>query len=123
MYQLSIDFFWPLTEQISLDLDYTPCEWFAEEKRAAAANSITSQFYTIGSSNISIGTLKATHTVFQSGGLERIRLDDQGISFNPVGKAGSWEVTPDFHIYRETKPSWIVRTAVSKVFGWKWKDV
>lgn len=26
MQQLSIDFFWPLTEQISLDLDYTDCK-------------------------------------------------------------------------------------------------
>ena len=26
MHQLSIDFFWPLTEQIPLDLDYTDCE-------------------------------------------------------------------------------------------------
>lgn len=26
MYQLDIQFFWPLTEQISLDLDYTDCE-------------------------------------------------------------------------------------------------
>jgi hypothetical protein len=26
MQQLSIDFFWPLTEQIPLDLDYTDCK-------------------------------------------------------------------------------------------------
>ena len=26
MYQQEIQFFWPLTEQIPLDLDYTPCE-------------------------------------------------------------------------------------------------
>ena len=26
MYQTSIQFFWPLTEQIPLDLDYTDCE-------------------------------------------------------------------------------------------------
>ena len=25
MYQLQIEYFWPLTEQISLDLDYTDC--------------------------------------------------------------------------------------------------
>ena len=28
MKQLEIDFFWPLTEQIPLDLDYTDCEKF-----------------------------------------------------------------------------------------------
>ncbi len=26
MYQQEISFFWPLTEQIPLDLDYAPCE-------------------------------------------------------------------------------------------------
>jgi hypothetical protein len=26
MYQQEIQFFWPLTEQIPLDLDYAPCE-------------------------------------------------------------------------------------------------
>lgn len=26
MYQQEIRFFWPLTEQIPLDLDYTPCQ-------------------------------------------------------------------------------------------------
>lgn len=26
MYQQEINFFWPLTEQLPLELDYTPCE-------------------------------------------------------------------------------------------------
>jgi hypothetical protein len=33
MQQLEIKFFWPLTEQINLELDYTPCEKYQEEKR------------------------------------------------------------------------------------------
>lgn len=33
MQQLSIEYFYPLTEQISLDLDYTPCTKYEEDKR------------------------------------------------------------------------------------------
>lgn len=32
MKQLEIQFFYPLTEQISLDLDYTPCEEYLKAK-------------------------------------------------------------------------------------------
>lgn len=33
MQQLSIEYFYPLTEQIDLDLDYTPCLKYEEDKR------------------------------------------------------------------------------------------
>lgn len=33
MQQLSLTYFWPLTEQISLDLDYKPCKDYEEEKQ------------------------------------------------------------------------------------------
>ena len=33
MHQLEIKFFWPLTEQIPLDLDYTPCYEYRDEQR------------------------------------------------------------------------------------------
>ena len=33
MQQLSITYFYPLTEQIELDLDYTPCLKYEEDKR------------------------------------------------------------------------------------------
>ena len=33
MQQLSITYFYPLTEQIDLDLDYTPCLKYEEDKR------------------------------------------------------------------------------------------
>lgn len=32
MQQLSIEYFWPLTEQINLDLDFTPCENYNQYK-------------------------------------------------------------------------------------------
>lgn len=33
MQQLNIDYFFPLTEQIPLDLDFKPCNDYAEEQR------------------------------------------------------------------------------------------
>ena len=33
MWQTSIQFFWPLTEQTKLDLDFTPCEEYEKQKR------------------------------------------------------------------------------------------
>lgn len=37
MQQLSIQYFYPLTEQIELDLDYAPCLKYEEDKRKEAA--------------------------------------------------------------------------------------
>lgn len=39
MYQNEIQFFWPLTEQINLDLDYTPCKKFQDQKMMQSAIS------------------------------------------------------------------------------------
>ena len=38
MSQLEIEYFWPLTEQINLNLDFTPCEEYEEEKQKKAAS-------------------------------------------------------------------------------------
>lgn len=40
MRQLEIQFFWPLTEQIPLDLDYTGCEKLKFEKSEFSASNI-----------------------------------------------------------------------------------
>ena len=41
--QQEIQFFWPLTEQVRLDLDYTPCEEYDRKKREEwAKSSVTS---------------------------------------------------------------------------------
>lgn len=42
MKQLEIDYFFPLTQQMPLDLDYTKCDAFlAEKENLARANSMT----------------------------------------------------------------------------------
>lgn len=45
MYQQEIEFFWPLTEQIKLDLDYTDCDnpkvWWTTEVLGTDNNGFT----------------------------------------------------------------------------------
>lgn len=54
MRQLEIQFFWPLTEQIPLDLDYTGCEKLEFEKSEFSASNIL---------NVSGNLLNATLSV------------------------------------------------------------
>ena len=50
MQQLSIDYFWPLTEQIPLDLDYTDCA----KPHPSISLSENSSFTLIGNSTVSV---------------------------------------------------------------------
>jgi hypothetical protein len=50
MQQLSIDYFWPLTEQIPLDLDYTDCA----KSQPSIFFSESSNFTLIGSSTVAV---------------------------------------------------------------------
>ena len=48
MKQLEIQFFYPLTEQISLDLDYSPCEEYNKTKMAETySRGVISSDYSI----------------------------------------------------------------------------
>lgn len=51
MKQLEIDYFWPLTEQIPLDLDYTECE----QPKIAMPSVIGSGGYTLNVYNEGLG--------------------------------------------------------------------
>jgi hypothetical protein len=76
MQQLSIDYFWPLTEQIPLDLDYTDCA-----KRQLTMPSVNSgQFFianngtwttTIVASNLSLDVDTTTIKMKEKPGLCR----------------------------------------------------
>lgn len=68
MIQQDIQFFWPLTEQIKLDLDYTPCEKYNKEKlaKSIAGVNVTAtngQYVITGSNGTPIWT---TSTTFSS---------------------------------------------------------
>lgn len=95
MYQKEIQFFWPLTEQIPLDLDYSVCE---KPKLASCGPKV--QFGTgatsttwISSNNITVAQLVVT---------------EDGIE------------TPEITFTLNKKPG-IIRRSAYKLLGVKWK--
>ena len=106
MTQLEIQYFFPLTEQMQLDLDFTRSFKFVEDRRHRA----TSSTYIDSGYGIAGGYVTTSSYTTSL----NIRPDD-----NP---AGAIEVTPAFHIYVKTKPNWLARFSMKKVFGWNWKD-
>ena len=63
MQQLCIEYFYPLTEQMDLDLDYKPCNEFEEQKRKAwIANSViggTGTYLLSGSNGVAWATVSS----------------------------------------------------------------
>ena len=95
MEQLEIQFFWPLTEQIPLDFDFTESEEFSRERFHKELVSVMN------------------HT------------GEYAVTKSPISTnyAGYWEVSGrNFMIYRETKPNWFHRVMNKLLINWKWKD-
>ena len=105
MTQVEIDFFWPLTEQIPLDLDFTESEEFSRErfrKELVSVMNHTGEYAVTASPPFKFQIM-------------------------PTPKcAGYWEVdsslSRNFMIYRETKPNWFHRVMNKLLINWKWKD-
>ena len=110
MQQLEISFFYPLTEQIPLDLDFTPTEeWIAEwRKRQWNTNTLA----TSGSFLISgTGTTSWSQPVTNS------------IVIKPSAKnVGMWELSESMFVYRPTKPNAVIRFMAKHLLGFKWHD-
>lgn len=130
MEQLRLTYFWPLTEQIALDLDYQPCWDYANKLRESTlSNALSGQFLIAGvdgntwSTAITNNLVNPTIT-FNSNGEERMKFDENGIQMTPGNqRAGYWAINGnDFRIYREQKPSYITRKATKFIFGWIWND-
>jgi len=111
MYQQEIQFFWPLTEQINLDLDYTPCEEYEKKKREDwAKNSVTSGMFLTAGTGINTATWAVADPTYQT------------FQVLPDGAVGSWQVTPNMSVGRKTKPNFIHRLFTKLTLGWEWKD-
>jgi hypothetical protein len=95
MKQLEIEYFFPLTEQISLDLDYQPCIDYAEEKRKK-------QLYT----GLTIDSWGTTGSVLMS----------TGLSTTWTTQIGNWEVPSE-----AKQPSKFQKFMAKYFLGWKWK--
>lgn len=102
MTQQEIQFFWPLTQQIALDLDYTDCN--------------RPQYYWSSGVN-SIGTITGSTTYSAAPVMT-------GLQIRPTpDNAGYWGIGGDsLQIHRERRPSWLHRTFSKILIGWEWKD-
>jgi hypothetical protein len=107
--QLEIEFFYPLTEQIPLELDFTPSEQWNEEWRKRQWNTTaTSGSFLIsnGGGTGSIGWYQPTSFVLKP-------------SAKNVGK---WEISESMFVYRPTKPNAVIRFMAKHLLGFKWHD-
>lgn len=106
MKQLEIEFFFPLTEQVRLDLDYTPCEEYAAEKqRQLYSNSVLSIGSGIGATAWSVPDISLRNlTEFMP---------------NP-DSVGYWMVSPELKYYVSKEPNWFVKKMTKFMLGWEW---
>lgn len=104
MKQLEIEFFWPLTEQTELDLDFTPSVMYDEQKRREKWNYNT---LTINPSGTYLGVTSATIA--------------PNFEFRPnPNSVGYWQVSPEVKYYVTAEPNWLVKKMTKLLLGWKW---
>jgi hypothetical protein len=107
MQQQEIQFFWPLIEQIPLDLDYSPSIKYQKEKQEQSI---------IGGS----------YTISAIGGFGTITSSVGSLSTFEIKKGpdsvGAWQVYEGFNVYRSEKPKYFVRFFTKLLLGWEWKD-
>ena len=111
--QLEIQYFFSLTEQTALNLDFKPCEEYENERIRKTANTST----------LLIGNEYLTN------GIERMYTDSSGnvgintISFHPSSEsAGYWKVGEGLQMHNKKKPSWLYQQMTKLFFGWKWMN-
>ena len=95
MYQQEIKFFWPLTEQIPLDLVY-----YEQKPRM----------------NISYGDIHPIGTTTRA---VDTSLQNYVVLGDPADTKGYWLLHPTVRVHSE-KPSWIREKIISWLMKWKW---
>jgi hypothetical protein len=108
MHQIEIHYFWPLTQQVPLDLDFTPSETWILEWRKRQSQPIN----TIGS--ISLGGTGAT-TWLQP-------VTNSFVIKPSTKNVGKWEISDSMFVYRPTKPNALIRFMAKYLLGFKWHD-
>lgn len=98
MQQLQIDYFFPLTEQIPLDLDYTKTIEYEQEKRNKLITS-----------TISISAVANT------GSFAPLTLTTDKIDWDNSTRLGNWEIENS-----KRKPGLLEKFFMKKIFGMKW---
>ena len=109
MKQLEIEFFFPLTDQTKLDLDFTPSEQWIAEWRNKQWSTVRSGNYLISNGGTgSFAWTQATTSEFV------IRPSEKYV--------GKWEITHSVFVYRPTKPNAVIRFFAKLLLGFKWHD-
>jgi hypothetical protein len=107
MQQQEIQFFWPLTEQIPLALDYTDCD--KPKLWTTNSYSITPGSYlAINNGGTAWSTIAAATPTFE------IRKEPNSV--------GSWQLYEGLNVHRPEKPKYFVRLFTKLLLGWKWID-
>jgi hypothetical protein len=94
--QIEIEFFWPLTEQVPLDLDYTNCERPKLTMPTDELNSIT----------VSAATWTTS-------------INPQ-LTVTPINAVGQLTIG-GINVGLDKKPTWLQRQ-LHKLLGFSWKD-
>lgn len=111
MIQQEIRFFWPLTEQVELDLDFAPCIEYANKKYETAVISGNGLCLTVG-----IGGPASWSTISpvpQS-------LTNMTEFMPNKDSVGYWLVSPELRYYVSKEPKWIVKKMTKFMLGWEW---
>ena len=103
MYQQEIDYFFPLTEQVPLELDYEPSRLYAKELNRQRC---------IDGSVLTIGT--GGYTTWAQPNTIAFKPEDDSV--------GYWELGTGFHFYNKKKPNWLHQKVVALFMGLKWKN-
>jgi hypothetical protein len=110
MQQLEISFFYPLTEQIPLDLDFTSTEeWIAEWRKRQLNTTALSGSFLI--SNGGTGVTSWSQPVTSS-----------FVVKHSTKNVGKWEISESMFVYRPTKPNAVIRFMAKHLLGFKWHD-
>lgn len=99
--QKQIEFFWPLTEQIELDLDYTRTKEYDHQKYKLSLVNQPGQVLTIGNGGTSAVWVTANEMTVP-------KLSTQGLE------------TPEITFTLNKKP-FIIKRLMYKLLGFKWK--
>ena len=108
MQQLEIQFFFPLTEQIPLDLNFAPCIEYSLKKKKEKNLYSGSVLTTDGISGATWSTVNVLPNTFA------FRAEPNAI--------GYWEVSPGVQVWRDVKPHWLHQKLTKIFFGWEWKN-
>ena len=110
MQQIEIHYFWPLTEQRSLDLDFTLSEtWILEWRKRQLNTTALSGSFLISSGGTGVTSWSQPVT--------------NSLVIKPSAKnVGKWEISESMFVYRPTKPNAVIRFMTKYLLGFKWHD-